>query len=294
MFTTDHAIQEVPELKHTQFYLAADGLYDITYTCPASSVTTFLRGIDSHSELRFESNAEASSEVLSHILEDWELFKLRPEYCLGKFDKSSPEALQQSYEANLIACAFVRARRTNASTDLVWSKILRCIEWLRTTDIYTCPASTQYHDSEPSGLVRHTIVVAEQILNLIKAEPFCSTVKVEDAVLVALVHDWCKIGLYEGYLRNVKDEKTGQWAQVNAYRYKEDRAICLGHGVSSMYLATKFFHLSIDEAAAIRYHMGRWNCVDSEVNELQQANRMYPLVHLLQFADQLAITRYIR
>lgn len=45
-------------------------------------------------------------------------------------------------------------------------------------------------------------------------------------------------------------------------------------------------------ALAIRWHMGRWNVVDSEVNDLQTANENYPMVHMIQFADQLSIVNY--
>ena len=57
-------------------------------------------------------------------------------------------------------------------------------------------------------------------------------------------------------------------------------------------IANKFFKLDLAECLAIRWHMGRWNVSESEVNEFQQANEQYPLVHMLQFADRLAITAY--
>lgn len=226
----------------------------------------------------------------------FELFKQRVEYIVGKkvaVPKDwDAETLQIDYEKLLIGCAFIKASKDfRFNPDDCWKKIHKCLEWLRSTDFFTCPASTQYHESFPSGLLYHTIQVVNRTVQLMKSEPF-SSVEVAGAILVALVHDWCKIGLYEMYTRNVKNDRSGQWEQVAAYKYRPDRAICLGHGASSMYLAMKFFNLNMEEAAAIRHHMGRWNCVDSEVNELQQANRMYPLVHLVQFADQLAIVNY--
>ena len=181
---------------------------------------------------------------------------------------------------------------SSKNPDRCYNKLTRCFEWLRNTDFYTCPASTQYHDSFTGGLLKHSLNVCDSAVNLLAAEPFKSTVHIEDAVLVSLIHDWCKIGLYVPYKRNVKDEATGQWNAVDAFRYAENRTICLGHGVSSMYMASKFFNLNMEESLAVRWHMGKWNVADSEINELQQANRMYPLVHLIQFADQLAITDY--
>jgi len=238
---------------------------------------------------------ESMSEDDYHkFVEEWKIFQLRPEYYLGTTVESDSMADNQDcFERNLVACAFARARRQNPGIDddKVWRSIDRCLDWIRSTDFYRCPASTVYHDSVPGGLVKHTIQVVRRIVQLIDSDAF-EGVHLEDAVLVALLHDWCKIGLYEEYLRNVKNEQTGQWEKVPSYRYKEDRAICMGHGSSSLYLAQRFFRLSLEESYAIRWHMGRWACSDFEVNELQQANRNYPLVHLLQFADQLAIVKY--
>ena len=218
----------------------------------------------------------------------------RPEYWVGKKINTSeldPSELIWLYEQVLVGCALIRAKNNGCDIDDVIAKATKPIEYLRNTDFYSAPASTQYHDSNPSGLLIHTLNVINNAVELLKVDKF-SSVDISSAVLCAAVHDWCKIGLYEPYKRNVKDETTGQWTQVTAYRYTSDRPICLGHGASSMYMAMKFFNLSLSEAAAIRYHMGRWNCVDSEVNELQQANRTYPLAHLIQFADQLATVNY--
>ena len=68
--------------------------------------------------------------------------------------------------------------------------------------------------------------------------------------------------------------------------------INLGHGVSSMFLINKFFHLSLEEASAIRWHMGSYRTSDAEFDELQTCNENFMLVHLLQFADQLSLVKY--
>lgn len=60
-----------------------------------------------------------------------------------------------------------------------------------------------------------------------------------------------------------------------------------------MYMAMKMIKLSLDEACAIRHHMGAWAEQGSyNVNDLQYANEHFPLVLLLQFADQLALVNY--
>lgn len=177
------------------------------------------------------------------------------------------------------------------AVNIASDRAAHCVNWLTTTDFYEAPASTIYHESEVGGLLKHTFAVAYHALKLC-ALPEFKKVNPEDAIFVALVHDWCKIGYYESYQKNVKNETTGQWEKQTAFKRKDLSYSCLGHGVSSMYIAQKFFKLSIDECCAIRWHMSSWRVVDSEMNELQQANEDYPLVHLLQFADQLSLVKY--
>lgn len=169
-------------------------------------------------------------------------------------------------------------------------QINQLTSWLDASGFYDSPASTQYHEAYPGGLCDHTLKVALNVIELQDLEMF-RNVDLASAVLVALVHDWCKIGFYIPYEKNVKDA-SGNWVKETAFKYSNEPTISLGHGVSSMFLAGKWFTLSDEEALAIRWHMGAWRIVNSECNELQYANENYPLVHLLQFADQLAIVKY--
>lgn len=59
-----------------------------------------------------------------------------------------------------------------------------------------------------------------------------------------------------------------------------------------MYIANQFFRLSRDEALAIRWHMGEYNCCENEMSDLQEARDRSPLVLLLQTADRMSITAY--
>lgn len=186
--------------------------------------------------------------------------------------------------------AFPDGAGDQAFTEKVDAKLVELYQWLDDSGFYTSPASTQYHEAYKGGLCDHTLRVVNNIIALHNLDVFAG-VDVASAVLVALVHDWCKIGSYTSYQKNVKDA-SGNWVKETAFKYTNDPVISLGHGVSSMYLASKWFSLSEEEALAIRWHMGAWRVVTTECNELQHANENYPLVHMLQFADQLAIVNY--
>jgi len=209
----------------------------------------------------------------------WEDFKGTSEYKLLSCQRI---ATRDDYITTLKTAMSLRGQKEQ--------QINRCITWLEGTDFFTAPGSTRYHDSHPGGLYKHSIRTFNIIMELIKT-PIFSSVEIIDAAIVALVHDWCKIGIYKSYLRNVKNEDTGQWEKVPAYE-KVDSPRPFGHTGGSLYVSQQFIKMSMPMALAITWHMGRWNVVEGDYNDLTLSNKLYPIVHLLQFADQLSITDY--
>lgn len=237
---------------------------------------------------------DSTREIDNYVLSDFHSFTRRPEYQVGRLVNTAELSLEQAidiYETLLAGITFIRAYESNHDPDNAFKKFnVTCLEWLRTTDMYTAPASTQYHESFHGGLLYHTLNVYNKAIELKGIKTF-ETIEIHSAALAALTHDWCKIGLYESYTKNVKNNETNKWEQVTAYRYNQT-GIPLGHGVSSMFIASKCFKLSQAEALAIRWHMGWCRVADADMNELQLANETCPLVHLIQFADQLSICKY--
>ena len=229
------------------------------------------------------------------ILQDFQLFKKRPEYKLLHIEiPRNISEFESVYRELLTGAIFLRARYHNigCNPDEAWPQVEKCLTWLSTTDFFTAPASSIYHDSFAGGLCFHSLRVAQRTVDLMHTATFGDVSRLGDAVFCALVHDWCKIGLYESYQKNVKNDDTGAWEKVLAYRYTGQPILKLGHGVTSMFLANKFFRLNVEEATAIRWHMGAYRVNDAEVDELQNSNEEFMLVHLLQFADQLSLVKY--
>ena len=230
---------------------------------------------------------QASSD---DVFIQYKLWLTRPERSVGKsvdLAGCTIEELSEQYEELLIGAYLLSSK---LPVEIARTNYKAMIDWLRTTDFYTAPASTIHHESCPGGLLTHSLKVYNRALDLLNANVF-NNISVADVAIAALTHDWCKIGFYESYLKNVKNEKTGLWDKETAYK-RNPKGLTLGHGVTSMYLAGRCFNLSPEVAAAIRWHQGMFNCCREEIDELQRCNEKYPLVHLIQFADQLAITEY--
>lgn len=230
------------------------------------------------------------SEILARVdlSKDFIMFQNRPEYALV----DNPYSRFAKYEMYIVGAYLMRAfRKSLQDPDKYVAHAWAPVEWIKISDFYRSPASTIYHESYEGGLLDHTLRVVERVLDLKKTESFKS-VALDSAILCACMHDWCKIGLYESYMKNVKDDTTGTWSKQKAFKVTPIRYTSFGHGVSSMYLAQRFCKLDVDEALAIRWHMGMFNVANNEINEYEQSCEMYPIVLLLQFADHLSITKY--
>lgn len=249
---------------------------------------------DTDIKLHDDVDAEDSEQILKDIISDFVEFTKRPEFIIGL---KIPDALltdtpiaadrrneMKSYCEQLIrGCCYMMY-----ANDVLAQKYSdRAIKWLASTDFYDAPASTKYHDSDPSGLLRHTLKVVNRAIDLITIDPFRS-INVAEAIIVAITHDWCKINFYESFMRNVKNEDTGVWEQVPSYRHKPSE-YPFGHGVTSLYMAEKLFKLTLEQALAIRWHMDIYDVSDYEKSDLFDAKEKYPMVRLLQMADQLSI-----
>ena len=165
------------------------------------------------------------------------------------------------------------------------------IAYLEGSDFFEAPASTQYHGSYRGGLLEHSLNVYNCLVfeyeNLKDAEFNLPEIPEDSLIIVALLHDLCKVNCYVESTRNVKNEKTGQWEKVPYY--KREPKMPMGHGGKSVFIAQKFIELHTFEAQAIFWHMGAWDTSPyMTLNELSQSYEMNLLAFLLHQADMKA------
>ena len=156
------------------------------------------------------------------------------------------------------------------------------------SDFFTAPASTRYHNSYEGGLVEHSVVTYECMVDYLARQRVKETYGYncddETAAVAALLHDVCKINCYKPSTRNRKDD-DGNWVQIPWYDFEDE--LPYGHGEKSVYIISGFMKLSREEAFAIRYHMG-FSREGEDVRAVTKAFTMFPLAFALSTADMEA------
>jgi hypothetical protein len=154
-------------------------------------------------------------------------------------------------------------------------------------DFFSAPASTRYHLSIEGGLVEHSVNVYHCLVDYLNRERVKTDYDLnpsdETVAIIGLLHDLCKINVYQKSFRNVKD-KTGKWNQVPSYDFQDN--LPYGHGEKSVYILSGFMRLTREEAFAIRYHMGFSDTEDK--NNVSRAFTLFPLAFALSTADMEA------
>lgn len=181
----------------------------------------------------------------------------------------------------------------------------KLIEFIRKSDFYTAPASTRFHNCHEGGLLEHSLNVFDCLYNKVKStdvfkkalsdssKEFWDTDEFEKTiVIVALLHDLCKMFMYEVEMKNKKiysdhgSKKDNQgrydWESVPGYTVND--RVPYGHGEKSVMMIEQFITLTKEERFAIRWHMG-FTEPKENWNTLNAAIRMYPLILAVHEAD---------
>ena len=165
------------------------------------------------------------------------------------------------------------------------------IDYLEKSDFFEAPASTIYHGSYAGGLVEHSLNVYTMlqwdVANLQDSDFELPKISEESVIIVALLHDLCKVNCYHESTRNVKNEQTGKWEKVPCY--KREPLLPMGHGGKSVFIIQQFIKLTPEEAQAIYWHMGAYDTSPyNTLNELGKSYEMNLLAFLLNQADMMA------
>lgn len=196
------------------------------------------------------------------------------------------EQIERDPRADFMAVYSNTIKRDGAAAMLYWldSK----------TDFFTAPASGKYHLAQPGGLAVHSLNVYKRLLEITARDVFGGTDGAllaeevrETVVILGLLHDVCKEGVYHQETKRRKNPDTGKWEDCLGYTFRDP--FPLGHGEKSLYLITRHMALTEEEALAIRWHMGAYDdAVKGGSRSMVEAMNLSPWVWRLQEADMCA------
>ena len=179
----------------------------------------------------------------------------------------------------------------------------KLLDWMKSADFFTAPASRQYHLCVPGGLCQHSLNVYSRLVKLLSDHYGANSPYNEETVaIVALLHDLCKVNLFKESWKNQKTYDPEKVAAANGYNVKHDAAgnfiwesvptyvhdeeLIFGHGEKSVFLIMTVMKLGIAEAQAIRFHMASRKSEDKDlVGKVYEQN---PLAFFLHVADEMA------
>ena len=161
----------------------------------------------------------------------------------------------------------------------------KLLEYLENNDFFTAPASARFHLAEEGGLCQHSINVYKRLVNVVKTEfgeNYQNVYSDETLAVCGLLHDICKVNFYSVDYRNSKE--NGTWVKVPYYRVEEK--FPYGHGEKSVFIASQYIQLSVDEAMAINWHLGGFDeRVKGGSYSISEAYGKFKLALLLHVAD---------
>ena len=151
-------------------------------------------------------------------------------------------------------------------------------------DYFNKPASIQYGGAYPGGLCEHALRTAHELGVLCNAY-FPGRYTEQDVIKVALFKDFYKATMYEAYMKNVKNDSTGQWESVPAFRVKEntERPVYGDIGFSSYMQIKNYIDLTDEQIEAIIHYRPSDFAPDSH-----NVFRAYPRVTLTRMAEMAA------
>ena len=178
------------------------------------------------------------------------------------------------------------------------------IEWLENkSDFFTAPASSRFHGNYPGGLCEHSLNVYKAAIHMRDhvmalshkySENIDTVCPDESVIIAALLHDVCKVNLYDKELKLFKDDNApigSQWKHYESYVINDK--FPMGHGEKSVFMIQQLgLKLTGQEVLAIRHHMGIWDVANVLSDYLKHAYNQtmntVPLAILIALSDAFA------
>lgn len=155
-------------------------------------------------------------------------------------------------------------------------------KYLNSVNYFEKPNAIQGEYAYNGGLCEHALKLCHELGVL--CEAYYPGVYTEATIIkTALMHGLYKATLYEEYNKNIKNETTGQWESIIAYRNKEDRPTFGDIGFSSYMIAKYFISFTDEEILAICHSSG----INTFAPDMPDILKSYPLVTLIKMADMV-------
>ena len=152
--------------------------------------------------------------------------------------------------------------------------------YLEANDYFTKPLSATGPYAFEGGLCQYALNLCYELGGLVGAYRDGQYTE-QDIIKVALLKDVYRAELYEAYTKNTKNDATGEWESVTAYKYKENRATFGDLNFNSYMVIKHFFELTDEQIEAITQSATR----DTFGGDIHDILRSYPLLTLTKMAD---------
>lgn len=173
------------------------------------------------------------------------------------------------------------------------------IRKLESSDFFTAPASTRYHNNTSGGLADHSLNVYYNLKSLVNNKKLNEIISEESIIICGLLHDMSKINHYEPSVRNKKVYSDGgskydemgrfDWVAEKSWAVipEKDRFSYGNHEQNAEFMVRHFIPLKIEESIAILHHHSGlgWDSTKQNLSSIMSNN---PLLVLLHTADMIS------
>lgn len=168
--------------------------------------------------------------------------------------------------------------------DIDLTKLTKYLD-LERVNFFVKPYTAYTENAYAGSLCEHALAVYDALMKLCELY-YPGRYSETDIIKVALFKDLYKAELLEAYNKNIKDEKSGQWTTMTAYRTKDDdkRPIFGDASFSSYMIARKFLELDSDEIVEAICFSGIGNAYTPDIHNIRNYYKLVTLTTMAELA----------